>query len=86
MVEVERALAGAVETARTTLAARQAAVQQASQQRTRLDEARAQAMQRLDSLQAQAAVAATALEDWLRQFQQASLNTRRRTSPPCARA
>ncbi|WP_308922104.1 AAA family ATPase [Janthinobacterium sp. J1-1] len=69
VLDVERALAGAVETARTTLAARQAAVQQASEQRTRFDEARAQAMRRLDSLQAQAAVAATALEDWLRQFQ-----------------
>lgn len=69
VLDVERALAGAVETARTTLAARQAAVQQASEQRTRFDEARAQAMRRLDGLQEQAAVAATALEDWLRQFQ-----------------
>ncbi|OBV38680.1 AAA family ATPase [Janthinobacterium psychrotolerans] len=69
VLQVERALASAVDAARANLATRQAAVQQASEQRTRLDEARAQAMRRLDSLQTQAAVAATALEDWLRQFQ-----------------
>ncbi|OYO27482.1 AAA family ATPase [Janthinobacterium sp. PC23-8] len=69
VLEVERTLADAVESARVDLAARQAAVQQASEQRTRFDEARAQATQRLDSLMAQSTVAANALEDWLRQFQ-----------------
>ena len=68
--QVERVLAASIDAARTALAARQAAVQEASQLRIRLDEARAQTMQRLDALQAQAVAATATAQAWLQQFRQ----------------
>ena len=70
VADVERALDDAVDAARTALAARQMAVQQANQLRIRLDEARAQTMQRVDSLQAQAVAATANAQAWLQQFRQ----------------
>jgi exonuclease SbcC len=68
--DVESALLASIDAARALLATRQAAVQQAAQARTRLDEALAQASNRLASLQAATATAATRLSDWLAAFQQ----------------
>jgi len=68
--EVEHALIAAIDAARSQLSSRQQAVQQATQTRTRLDEALAQAGHRLASLRDAAAAAAKNLEDWLAAFQQ----------------
>jgi exonuclease SbcC len=68
--DVERALLAAIDTARALMATRQTGAQQTAQTRTRLDEALAQAGNRLVSLQAAAATAATRLSDWLAAFQQ----------------
>jgi DNA repair protein SbcC/Rad50 len=69
VAEVEQQLVAAIDTAKTTLAQQQTAALAASQEKTRLDEACAQAGQRLTSLQQQEQAAATALQDWLQQFQ-----------------
>ncbi|SDA72474.1 MULTISPECIES: AAA family ATPase [unclassified Janthinobacterium] len=71
VAEVERALADNIAAAKAQLAQRQAAAQAASQERTRLDEACAQLAQRLSTVRVQAELAAAAVQDWLRQFQQA---------------
>lgn len=63
--EVEAELRSAVDTARTTLQARQESAQKAAQQRTRADEAHVQAVQRLAKLDAAAEVAAARLQAWL---------------------
>jgi len=63
--EVEAELRGAIDTARTALQARQESAQKATQQRTRADEAHAQAVQRLAKLDTDAEVAAARLQSWL---------------------
>jgi exonuclease SbcC len=68
--DVESALHGAVDIAKAQLGAYQAAVQQAGQNKTRLDEALVQAGNRLSTLQASAVSAAAGLSDWLYAFQQ----------------
>jgi exonuclease SbcC len=68
--DVETALLAAVDAARSSLATRQSAAQQAAQAKTRLDEALAQATTRLGALQASATTAAAMLSDWLAAFQQ----------------
>ena len=68
--EVEQTLVAAIDAARSQLSSRQQAVQQATQTRTRLDEALAQAGHRLTALHASATEAAKKLDDWLAAFQQ----------------
>lgn len=68
--EVEQALVAAIDNARSQLSSRQQAVQQATQTRTRLDEALAQAGHRLAALRDAATAAAKNLDDWLAAFQQ----------------
>jgi exonuclease SbcC len=65
---VEAALNGAIDEAKTTLAARQEAGRLAEQRRIRLDEARVQAAQRLLALGGAAAKAEQALGGWLQTF------------------
>ena len=67
--EVEAELRAAVGTARNALQARQESAQQAAQQRTRADEAHAQARQRLAALDAAAEGAAARLQSWLADHQ-----------------
>ncbi len=68
--DVQGALLAAVDAARALLATRQTAAQQAAQTRARQDEALTQAGNRLTTLQASTATAATRLSDWLAAFQQ----------------
>ena len=68
--EVEQALVAAIDNARSQLSSRLQAVQQATQTRTRLDEALAQAGHRLAALRASATAAAKNLDAWLAAFQQ----------------
>jgi len=63
--EVEAGLRAAIDSARSNLQARQEAAQQAAQQRTRADEAHAQAIQRLATLDAASENAAARLQAWL---------------------
>ncbi|HEY0588353.1 MAG TPA: AAA family ATPase [Pseudoduganella sp.] len=63
--EVEAELRSAIDTARASLQARQESAQQAVQQRTRADEAHAQAVQRLAKLDTDAEAAAARLRAWL---------------------
>lgn len=70
MREVEQALGAAIDAARSELSSRQLAVQHATQTRTRLDEALAQAGHRLAALRASATAAAENLAHWLAAFQQ----------------
>jgi exonuclease SbcC len=68
--DVETALQAAIDAAKVRYAASQAAAQQATQAKTRCDEALAQANHRLATLQASATAAAARLADWLTAFQQ----------------
>jgi exonuclease SbcC len=63
--EVETELRAAIDNARATLQARQESAQSAAQQRTRADEAHAQAVARLAALDAAANGAAARLQAWL---------------------
>src|SRR5471032_206980 len=69
VAEVEASLAAAIEAAKNTLAQQQTAALAASQEKTRLAEASAQAEQRLTALQQQELAASAALQGWLQQFQ-----------------
>ena len=68
--EVEQTLAATIDAAKSQLSNRQQAVEQATQNRTRLDEALAQAGHRLAALRDGAMAAAKNLADWLSAFQQ----------------
>ena len=67
--DVESELRAAIDSARANLQARQESAQQAAQQRTRADEALAQATQRLAALDAAAQGAAARLQAWLAENQ-----------------
>jgi DNA repair protein SbcC/Rad50 len=69
--DIEAELAASIEQARTGLQARQEAARLAEQNRTRLDEAQAQATRRLAALRQSAVDADARLGDWLIQFGQA---------------
>ncbi|MFM2086453.1 MAG: hypothetical protein RLZZ237_1322, partial [Pseudomonadota bacterium] len=71
VTEVEHKLAAAIEAAKAALVQQQTAAHAASQERTRLAEACAQAEQRLAFLRQQELAASAALQDWLQQFRQA---------------
>jgi exonuclease SbcC len=73
--EVEAELRTAIDTARASLQARQESAQQAAQQRTRADEAHAQAIQRLAALDAAAQGAAARLQAWLADNQATGIAT-----------
>ncbi|SFL91377.1 AAA family ATPase [Rugamonas rubra] len=68
--DIEAALRGAIDAAKARLEAQHGASQQAAHAITRLDEAGAQATQRLAALARQAGLAAALLDDWLAAFQQ----------------
>ncbi|MBJ7309016.1 AAA family ATPase [Rugamonas sp. CCM 8940] len=67
--DIETALRGAIDAAKARLEAQHGASQQAAHAITRLDEAAAQASQRLAALAEQARLAAARLDDWLAAFQ-----------------
>jgi exonuclease SbcC len=67
--EVEAGLRAAIDAARAALQARQESAQQAAQQRSRADEAHAQARQRLAALDAAAQDASARLQEWLASHQ-----------------
>ena len=70
VADIEQLLAGRVDAARSSLAGAQLALQAASRECVRLDEAGAQTTARIAALQQQQAVKAGALQDWLAQLQQ----------------